>query len=365
MKVAILGTRGIPNHYGGFEQMAEYLSVGLVEKGHEVYVYNSHDHPYQESSWNGVQILHQQDPEHKMGTVGQFIYDLNCIRDSRKRKFDLIFQLGYTSSSIWFFLLPRGSKIATNMDGLEWKRSKFSRPIRNFLKLAEWLAVKSSHRLIADSIGIQDYLQAKYKQPSDYIAYGADLANPTDSSVVEEWDVLPGNYDLLVARMEPENNVETIIRGRQQASIERPLLVIGNHHNTAHGRYLIETYGSETIRFTGGIYDLNKLDHLRHFSNLYFHGHSVGGTNPSLLEAMASNALICANLNPFNQSVLGDDAYYFSSAEEVAKVLETVKKGPEEATKIEANRDKITNHFNWPGIVDRYEEVMLQLVQPS
>jgi hypothetical protein len=101
LKIAILGTRGIPNNYGGFEQFAEYLSEGLTEKGHEIYVYSPHNHNYQEKEWRGVKIIHCFDPEYKVGTAGQFIYDLNCILDSRKRGFDIILQLGYTSSSVW------------------------------------------------------------------------------------------------------------------------------------------------------------------------------------------------------------------------------------------------------------------------
>ena len=116
MKIAILGTRGIPNYYGGFEQFAEFFSVYLVEKGHEVFVYNSHNHPFQEKIFHGVNILHQNDPEHKLGTFGQFIYDYNCIIDSRKRDFDIILQLGYTSNSIWCFRLPKKQIIITNMD---------------------------------------------------------------------------------------------------------------------------------------------------------------------------------------------------------------------------------------------------------
>ncbi len=143
MKIAIIGTRGIPNHYGGFEQFAEYLSLGLVEKGHMVTVYNSHTHPYQGNDWNGVKIIHCKDPEDKLGTIGQFVYDYNCIRDTRKRNYDIILQLGYTSSSVWGRLLPRKkSIITTNMDGLEWKRTKYSQKVQKFLQYAEKLGVK-------------------------------------------------------------------------------------------------------------------------------------------------------------------------------------------------------------------------------
>ena len=129
MKIAILGTRGIPNNYGGFEQFAEYLSVGLVDKGHNVFVYNSHNHIFKESIYKGVNIIHCFDPEYLIGTSGQFLYDLNCIINCRKSNFDIILQLGYTSSSIWNGIMPKNSSLVTNMDGIEWKRSKFSNKV--------------------------------------------------------------------------------------------------------------------------------------------------------------------------------------------------------------------------------------------
>ncbi|HYD91010.1 MAG TPA: DUF1972 domain-containing protein, partial [Flavobacterium sp.] len=159
MKIAILGTRGIPNYYGGFEQFAEYFAAYLAEKGHEAYVYNSHNHPYQEKTFKGAHIIHKYDPEYRVGTFGQFIYDFNCIRDIRKRNFDIILQLGYTSSSIWSFMFPKKAIVITNMDGLEWKRSKYSAPVRQFLKFAERLAAISSDYLVADSLGIQSFLK--------------------------------------------------------------------------------------------------------------------------------------------------------------------------------------------------------------
>ncbi|MEM9024615.1 MAG: DUF1972 domain-containing protein [Bacteroidota bacterium] len=362
MKIGILGTRGIPNYYSGFEQLAEYLSRGLVERGHEVYVYNSHNHRYQESMWNGVHLIHRYDPEYRLGTFGQFIYDLNCIRDSRKRQFDVLLQLGYTSSTIWWFLLPRSSVIATNMDGLEWKRSKYNRAVQQFLKVAEWLGVVGSDVLVADSIGIRDYLAERYGKSSAYIAYGADLFDAPDPSVLAEFDVTPHNYDMLVARMEPENNIRTILEGKIRSTSDRPFLVVGNYENTPHGRAWKQQFRDPRIRFTGGIFDIHKLNNLRHFSNLYFHGHSVGGTNPSLLEAMASSALVCAHQNPFNAAILGEDAHYFSDADSVCHALDHVVKQGKEA-KIARNRDKIRDQFSWEAIINGYEAMMKDAVQ--
>ena len=136
LKIGILGTRGIPNYHGGFEQFAQFFSVYLAKHNYEVYVYNSSKHPFQEKIFNDVNIIHCYDPEDKIGTAGQFIYDLNCILDSRKRNFDILLQLGYTSSTVWHRLLPKKATIVTNMDGLEWKRSKYSKKVQKFLRYA-------------------------------------------------------------------------------------------------------------------------------------------------------------------------------------------------------------------------------------
>lgn len=355
MKIAILGTRGIPNHYGGFEQCAEYLALGLVKRGFEVVVYNSHNHPYQGKEWNGVQIVHCYDPEDKIGTAGQFIYDLNCILDVRKQKCDIVLQLGYTSSSIWGWLLPKKAVITTNMDGLEWKRTKYSEKVKKFLKFAESLGVKYSNHLISDSIGIQDYLKEKYKVDSTYIAYGATLFENPNEATLEKYQLLPHQYDMLIARLEPENSIEIILDGVAKANLSRPFLVIGNH-NTVYGNYLKEKFStSSQIQFIGGIYDINFLNNLRYYSNIYFHGHTVGGTNPSLLEAMASNSLICANDNSFNKYILGDDALYFNDAETVALHLMNVDYHEKYCqTMLSNNTGKITSFYDWELIVDQY-----------
>lgn len=354
MKIGILGTRGIPNHHGGFEQFAEYLSQGLVQKGHSVSVYNSHSHPYKESFWNGVEIVHCYDPETSFGKIGPFIYDLNCIIDSRKRDFDVILQLGYGTSSIWGWLLPRSkSVVTTNMDGLEWKRSKYSKPVQKFLLFAEKLGVKFSDYLISDSIAIKKYLASKYRKESIFIPYGADIFNQPNFSVLDNFNLKNNRYNLLIARLEPDNNIETILDGAVLAKSEIPFLVIGSH-KTKFGYYLKRKYHLyENIQFHGGIYDIKILNNLRYFSNLYFHGHSVGGTNPSLLEAMASNSLICAHDNIFNKSVLGSSAFYFKTKEEVATLIRTTVK-TDHQEKMASKAQNIRENYHWPDIVDQY-----------
>ncbi|MCF2447078.1 DUF1972 domain-containing protein [Dyadobacter sp. CY345] len=357
MRIAILGTRGIPNRYGGFEQCAEYLARGLAVKGHEVIVYNSHNHPYQKSQWNDVRIIHIYDPEYRFGTVGQSIYDLNCIRDVRKQNCDIILQLGYNTSSIWGAMLPKDAVVTTNMDGLEWQRSGFGESVKKFLLYAEKCGVRYSDHLISDSVGIQSYLKEKYAIDSTFIPYGADEFKYPNPFLLDDYFLRPYEYDLLISRLEPENSTEIILDGVVKAAQNRPFLVIGNN-KTKFGDHLKRKFkGYKNIRFLGGIYDINKLNNLRYYSNLYFHGHAVGGTNPSLLEAMASQSLIAAHDNIFNRSILGEDALYFMTPDQVSEQLEKVRKSePDHIVKIDRNTDKIRTTYTWEKITNQYEE---------
>jgi len=362
MKIAILGTRGIPNNYGGFEQFAEYLSKGLGELGHEVCVYSSYDHPYQEEYWNRVKLIHKWSPDKYTGTLGQFIY-LLCILDSRKRKFDIILQLGYTSSSVWGWLLPSRSLIVTNMDGLEWKRSKYGKNVQRFLKVAEKLAIRTSDFLISDSIGIQNYLRDIYKKDSKYIPYGTDIFKEPNPQAIDSINVHAYSYNLLIARIEPENSIETILDGVCSSSSDRLFLVVGNHAGNSFGRYLTQKYTEDKrIRFLGAIYSLEILNNLRYYSNLYFHGHTVGGTNPSLLEAMASNSLICAHNNEFNNSILGGDAFYFSTKLDVMKLMDSNIVKEFYSAFLGANLKKIERLYLWKKIIEDYDNYLLTIL---
>ena len=355
MKIAIFGTRGIPNHHGGFEQFAEWFAPYLADRGHEVYVYCSHNHPYQQKDFGGARLVHCYDPEYKLGTAGQFIYDLNCLLDARKRNFDILLQLGYTSSSVWYPLLPKKTLIATNMDGLEWKRSKYHPLVRRFLAKAEAWAVKSSDYLISDNTAIEAYLKDTYGVRSTYIPYGAEIFEKPDAKVLGQYSVSAGTYDLVVARMEPENNIETILDVVTKSQNQRLCLVVGKHEATPFGRYLAKKYENQAnIRFLGGIYNQELLDNLRHHARLYFHGHSVGGTNPSLLEAMGSQVFIVANDNAFNKAILGPDALYFRDADQVCQILDQDNEPLKVQEMIHANTQKIRTLYSWDKINAAY-----------
>ncbi len=361
IKIGIIGSRGIPNNYGGFEECAQQIGVRLVKMGHAVWVYNSHNHPYAEKEFEGVEIIHKYDPEPRLGTFGQFIYDFNCVIDARQRDFEVILMLGYTSSSIWqrLSLLPRKPQIITNMDGLEWKRNKYSPRVKTFLRKAEKWAALRSQLLIADSLEIENYLERKYRAEAVHIAYGAKVFKNPDPEALSTYNVSPFEYNLVVARLEPENNLEIILKGVQQSITEKITLVVGNHE-TPYGEKLKARFKDSRIRFVQGIFEKEKMNNLRYHAHLYFHGHSVGGTNPSLLEAMACRCVVVAHRNPFNLEVLGKDGNYFIDERDVANALDHLERNGVQKQRISNNLNKIKERYNWKLIAEQYEVVFQQ-----
>ena len=365
MKIAILGTRGIPNNYGGFEQCAEYLSIGLANKGHNVTIYSPHFHPYNENSYKGVKIIKKLSPENFLGiSAANFVYDYLCFSDATRKDFDIILELGLITSSLAIiFCRHRGKIVATNLDGLEWKRAKWSRLVQRITKKLEKYGVKNSDYLIADNIGIQQYIQQEYNLKSEFIAYGAVDILPPDDTCLTDYGIVNGFYFLSIARLEPENNLEMMFDAYILSNNIAPYYVVGNH-TTTYGDFLKDKYRHTGIIFLGGIFNKIDLDNIRYYSKLYIHGHSVGGTNPALLEAMASRALIAAHDNKFNRSVLSENAFYFSSSEVLSEFLnEDLDPNKKEFTS--NNLNKIDKVYRWPIVIDQYESYFERILKES
>ena len=313
IRVLIMGTRGVPNRYGGFEALAEALAVHHSGYSVDLSILQPRDHPFSESYFEGARLVRVSNPENVLGTFGQFFYDLFGILEARKRRFDVWLHLGYTSNTLWWFLWSKKAVQVSNMDGLEWKRSKYSKFVRLFLRWAERKAAELSDYLIADHPAIAQYLRETYQRNSSIIAYGADAVRPADFSSVDHLE----KYDMLMARMEPENHVHTILEAHTQVDNAPPIIVLGGISN-AYARKLQKDFPeSSRVLWLGGIYDQGVVERLRRGARYYFHGHSVGGTNPSLVQAMASGCTIVAHDNVFNRGVLGDKAqmYFKTSAE--------------------------------------------------
>jgi len=364
MKIAILGTRGIPNNYGGFEQCAEYLSVGLAEKGHKVTIYSPAFHPYKEDNYKGVKIIRKASPQHIFGqSASNFIYDYLCLKDAVKQDFDIILELGLITSSLSIiFCRKRGKVIVTNIDGLEWKRPKWDNIIQKVTKALEKYGVKYSDYLIADNIGMQQYIYNEYNRESEFIAYGAVDAKTPSVSCLSEYGINANNYLLSIARLEPENNLEMMFDAYLESGIKTPYFVVGNHL-TSHGDFLKDKYRDKGIVFLGGIFNKDNLDNIRYYSTYYLHGHSVGGTNPALLEAMAAQTFILAHDNQFNKSVVNNNALYFDSASKLAALLKDKEIIKNKNTFTKNNLIRIDEVYRWSIVVNQYESYFKRILE--
>lgn len=360
ISIAILGSRGIPNNYGGFEAFAEEIAQRLVQGGYKVAVYTSNDHPIKTEYWKGVQRILINNPEDKYGSFGQFIYDYNCNKHSCSQNFDIILHLGYTSDSIFYPFWDKKALHITNMDGLEWKRSKYSSSVKLFLRLAERLACRKSIYLVADSLAIQKYLKSKYTVPVAYISYGAVIPDSVNVKVLEKYLLKPFQYNLIIARMEPENNIEMAIKAHIESPVTYPLIIIGN--NNYYKQHLVNKYvDDKQIVFLDAIYDKLIIDSFRSYCYMYIHGHSVGGTNPSLLEAMACKSYIVAHDNPFNRAVLNANALYYTSSTDLAKILSQNIEN-ERNNFVNENLNKIKTLYNWELVTKQYESLFAKIL---
>lgn len=358
LSIGFIGIRGIPNEYGGYEAAVQELAPRLAAKGHDVIVYCSKSQKSRYKEWNGVKLVYSYDPEKNIGSAGQFVYDLISNIKSNKQNHDVIFHMGYTSDSVLHRFWSKKAIHITNMDGLEWKRTKYSSRARRFLAYAEKLAALKSNLLIADNKGVEEYLIEKYPTKVVQIAYGVEIPALFDKNHLSEYSVVPGHFDLVIARIVPENNIETIIKAKLNSTDGYPLLIIGNH--TAHRQELKTEYSnSEKVIFCDGNFNREVLDSLRHYSRYYIHGHSVGGTNPSLLEAMAAESRIIAHNNRFNKNVLLDGGLYFENVEQL-KVYFSDSVSLITNEHIKRNIESLKNNFTWDLITNKYEEVAYQ-----
>ncbi len=363
LRIAILGTRGIPAGYGGFETFAEQLSVRLAARGHHVTVYaeaegraSGPDRDHQ-----GVRVRERRRPA--WGPASTLAYDCACLWDAR-RGFDLVYMLGYGAA--WACWLPRacsGTPVWINVDGLEWARSKWSWPARVYLRAMEWLATRSATRLIADAQAIAARMRQRYPRgaPCSFAAYGAASAPAAaDAAALDRFGLAPGGYLLAVARPEPENHLLEIIEGCNRHAGALPLAVVGDvQDRTPYQRRLLALAG-ERVRFIGGVYDARQLQALRLHAAAHLHGHSVGGTNPSLLEALACGNWVIAHDNPFNREVARDAADYFGDPAALARALSRLAtaSAPERQARSARARQIVAAHYTWEQIADRYEALM-------
>ncbi|WP_286161987.1 DUF1972 domain-containing protein [Burkholderia sp. WP9] len=367
--LAILGTRGIPACHGGFETFAERLALHLTQRGWDVTVYCQGDSALGnrvDDSWRGVHRIVL--PVKREGAAGTIEFDWACVRDAVKMQPGVALTLGYNTAifCVWMRLL--GVKNVINMDGLEWRRDKWRPHERAWLWLNERIGCLVGNHLIADHPAIADHLATRVRRTKiSTITYGADRIEKANEKLLGDLSLSPYNYGILIGRPEPENSILDVVRAFSQRKRNAKLVVLGKYEPTKHKyhREIMDSAGSEVL-FPGAVYDTETLRSLRFHARFYLHGHKVGGTNPSLVEALGAGNAVIAHDNVFNRWVAGVGARYFSSQSQCADHIGELLADDADLAKMRASSiERFSNMFEWSGILEEYEGLLVQYCRPE
>lgn len=357
-KIAIIGTAGVPARYGGFETLAHHL-VDQLHNDYDLTVYCSKNYYRPEervTEFNGARLVYV--PLNANG-VQSIFYDIFSMLHAL-RYADKLLVLGVSGCILLPFIkLFSRKKIVVNIDGLEWRRDKWSLPIRKFLKFSEYLAVRFSDADITDNAAIQRYTAIHYKTLSHLVAYGADHCAPETITpeAIARYEFLKGRYAFKVCRIEPENNIHLVLEAFANFR-GFPLVMVGNWNNNEYGRSLRKKYKDCTsIVMLDPIYNQRDLNVLRSNCTVYIHGHSAGGTNPSLVEAMYLQLPVFAFDVSYNRATTeGKAAYFRSESELLTLIQQTSTEGLQQnATRMASVARR---RYTWTTIAARYSFVL-------
>lgn len=364
MKIAILGTRGIPACYGGFETFAEELSTRLVEKGHEVTVYGrSNIIDYQGRWYRGVRLTILPTISHKyLDTV---VHTFISLVHVLFRDFQIVLICNAANSPFSFIPRIRRKKVIINVDGIERKRAKWNGLGRLWYRIGEICATILPNVTVSDARVIQDYYRETYGKETVFIPYGATVEKASSTDVLQKFGVKPGNYMLYVSRLEPENNCHLVIKAFEQVETDMNLVIVGDApYSQAYIEGLKATKDPRVI-FTGYVFGPGYREFQSH-AYCYIHATSVGGTHPALIEAMGFGNCVIANGTPENREVVRDAAVIFeeNSEADLVKKIEMVVNGQ---SCVEDYRRKaakmIEEHYTWEKITDAYEKLFRECLE--
>ena len=378
--IFIIGSRGLPAKYGGFETFVEELIKHQKNKEicYHVACLSDKEH---HSHWTylGADCFTIKAPS--IGPARVIAYDMLAINYSlsiiKKENIasPIFYILGNTIGAFISIFKKKiqqvGGKLYINPDGLEWKRSKWSKPVQTYLKYAEKCMANQADLVIADNTGIENYIKQAYPNAQTrFIAYGTDMSltelstnAEKVSAYFEKWGLKQGQYYLLVGRFVPENNYETIIREFMHSKSQRDLLIICNHENSPYFEKLRAATHFEQdkrIKFAGTVYDRDLLNYIREQAFAYIHGHEVGGTNPGLLEALAHTDLNVVLGVDFNRSVAGNSALYWDKKQgALAQLLDSIDEQSDFSALAQNAKEIVRSHYTWGKITKEYEDLFL------
>ena len=363
--LTILGCRGVPAEHGGFETFAEQIALYLVSKGWQVSVYCQEDDSkagiYKEE-WRGVTRLVV--PTRAKGPMGTILFDWKSMWHAARLPGALLI-LGYNTAI--FAVIPRmlGRQVMINMDGFEWRRPKWSLPARLWLWMNARFASLLATTLIADHPIVEAHCLTYARQDKVVmIPYGANARKVVEKEHLRALNLAPGGYFLIICRIEPDNSVLEIVRAFSASKRSRSLVVLGRLDKKHPYHAAVLRAASDEVKFLGAIYDSNVTSSLRAHARAYCHGHTVGGTNPSLVESISFGSAIIAHDNEFNRWTAGKDQFYFKDEESCEKCISQANADDEavkRARAAAAERFKI--EFNLHSVLSSYEALILKAIE--
>jgi glycosyltransferase involved in cell wall biosynthesis len=362
MRIAILGTRGIPASYGGFETFAEHLSTRLVARGHDVTVYcRSHYVSPRQLNFHGVKLKVLPTIRHKyFDTV---VHTLLSAIHSVSQRYDAALNCNCANAPFSPILRLAGTPVAINVDGLEHKRKKWGSLGRRYYRFAEYLSTLLPTEMVTDAQVIQDYYLARHNAPSTMIAYGSEVERRPDRELVRQWRVEPNRYVLYVSRLEPENNAHLVIEAFKKVRTAYRLLIVGDapYAEQYINSLKASARGDKRIIFTGFVFGQDYRA-LQQNAYCYVHATEVGGTHPALLEAMGYGNCVLTLATPENIEVVGDAGVPYIDEFDLAEKLQRVLR---DGSLVQAYRNRaqqrIQKHYDWETVVDQYEKLFARM----
>lgn len=358
--VLILGIRGLPARHGGFETFAQKLALYLVARGWKVTVYCQVETPDAQPAlttdmWRGIHRVNIA--VKRTGAAATIEFDWLSLRHAAKQD-GVCLVLGYNTAAFLPVLRMAGRPVLINMDGLEWKRPKWSRPVQAWFYANEWLGAQLGTRIVADHPAIAERMAARRRE-SDIvmIPYGGEEVLSATAAPLEPYDLKPGNYLVSIARIEPDNNILPIVKAFSRRQRNARLVVLGTMDRSNAYHREVKASASSEVSFPGPIYETQTVQSLRFHARAYCHGHMVGGTNPSLVESLWCGNAVLAHRNPFNTWTAGAEQFYFddeSSCDLAIQQILTDDLAVARASR--AARERAATSFRWDSILAAYEK---------
>jgi len=362
MKIAIIGTRGVPARYGGFETCAEELGRRFAGDGHAVDVFCRAGYYGQKiKQYLGMNLLYL--PYLRFKSLDTLSHSLVSLLCALTKGYDVL--VVFNPGNGPFLILPKafGLRTVLNVDGLEWEREKWNRLGKSYHRWAARVAARLADILVADSVEIQRYYLEKWQRRTEYISYGAHWESSQEPSLLEQFGLAPNEYFLQITRFEPENNPLLSVQAMQRLRTEKKLVLVGGARYASAYAKRIAAQRSDRVRLLGFIYDSGILRELRTNCLAYIHGNEVGGTNPALLQAMASGRLVIARDTVFNREVLGEAGLYFSRADQdLASRMEWIIHHQGELGPYQTKaKEIIAQKYQWEAAARSYERLFRRL----